>query len=223
MPQTGRLQYCDSDRCNKEPVHFALETELANEECPDLCITCKGPINGSCGLLGAGEGFPSERKQCVPGFCFTYVWAEDDGTVPTVWRGCGPVACKDVPSALGNVRLCDSEDKLEEVDTSSDDAYTKVRSFSAPGPNGNVRAGTVQYCKNGINCNRQSVRNFPLKLFYRGQTPTVQQVVDNLNQAPKNVRGTNTTNERVAQVFRDMDTNSDGTLDETEFKNGHNV
>ncbi|XP_055330739.1 uncharacterized protein LOC129583066 [Paramacrobiotus metropolitanus] len=222
LTQTGRLQYCDTDRCNKEPTHFALETELASEGPPPYCNTCKGPVNGSCGLLGADEGtVPSNR--CDLGHCFTYVWAENDGSVPKVWRGCGPVACKNVPGAQGSVGLCDSEDKLEPVDTSSGDPYTMIRSFSAPGPNGKVRAGTVQYCKSGWKCNWRPVRNFQLKHFYPGQSPTVQEVVDKLRAAPRNVHASLTTGERVAQVFRNMDTNGDGKLDEAEFRKGQHL
>ncbi|XP_055344592.1 uncharacterized protein LOC129592553 isoform X2 [Paramacrobiotus metropolitanus] len=38
---TGRLQYCDTDRCNRAATHFAVNAELATEEyTPHFCVNC---------------------------------------------------------------------------------------------------------------------------------------------------------------------------------------
>ncbi|XP_055344606.1 uncharacterized protein LOC129592563 [Paramacrobiotus metropolitanus] len=222
--QTGRLQYCDSDRCNSQPTHFAVDTELeAEARAPYYCVACKGPVNGSCGVLGASEeAMPTDPYPCHYGYCFTYVWAEGNKNVPTVWRGCGPLACKHVPGAVGSIGLCDDADKLQPVDTSNGDPFNKIRSFSArQEPTWKLRAGSVQYCKAGNLCNYQSVRSFPLKNLYQHRTPTVQEVLNNL-MLPDGLPFGNTEPSRTeaTQMFHTMDKNGDGVLEEAEFSSG---
>lgn len=81
---------------------------------------------------------------------------------PYVQRGCGGVACNDLPGVGGISEACDTNHKVRVI--TDGQLFNQSRGFS--GTNGN--GGTLQYCNNGNNCNSGAIADFmtPLKNFY---------------------------------------------------------
>ncbi|XP_055344591.1 uncharacterized protein LOC129592553 isoform X1 [Paramacrobiotus metropolitanus] len=196
-------------------------TATASSAATISCYHCDNHAGMACGL-GAGwnvSDLESTAKPCPDGFCYTNEYTENDRSVPKVWRGCGPVSCKNIPGAADSIGVCDDSDKLAPLDPDQGDPFDHIRSFSSRHRStGHMQAGTVQYCKTGNECNYQSVRNFPLAKRHPDRSPTVQEVMDQL-QSPKVATAQNpaAAGSRVKQLFRMMDTNGDGVLGEAEF------